>query len=167
MGVIAETVRRWAGAVRSTHPQTSFAAVGAAAVNLMAEHDRECHLGPGTPLARLASGSAKVLLLGVSYGVCTAFHLGEYEQPNPPQRDYECVVLDHGVREWFRYRDVLLSDHDFEGLGHALELSERDGAVRRGRLGSAELRLIPLRTCVDFARTWLRDNRPGDSAFAG
>jgi aminoglycoside 3-N-acetyltransferase len=44
VGVIAEAVRSWPGAVRSRHPQTSFAAVGAEAEGLMKGHHVDCHL---------------------------------------------------------------------------------------------------------------------------
>jgi aminoglycoside 3-N-acetyltransferase len=167
MGAVAETVRTWPGSVRSTHPQTSFAAVGSAAASLMDGHPRECHLGPGTPLARLAARRAKVLLLGVSYSVCTAFHLGEYQQPAPPRRDYECVILDGGHRRWFRYRDVLLDDRDFGQLGRALEASAAGAEVRWAQVGAAVVRVIPIEVCVGFARDWIAVNRvQGDRTAA-
>jgi aminoglycoside 3-N-acetyltransferase len=159
MGAVAEAVRTWPGSVRSTHPQTSFAAVGAVAASLMDGHPRECHLGPGTPLARLAARGAKVLLLGVSYGVCTAFHLGEYQQLAPPRRDYECVILDGGHRRWFRYHDVLLDDGDFGQLGRAMEASAAGAEVRRAQVGAAAVRVIPIEVCVGFAEDWIAANR--------
>ena len=158
MGAIAETVRTWPGSVRSAHPQTSFAAVGREAAFLMDEHPLHCHLGPGTPLARLVDLKAKVLLLGVPYKVCTAFHLGEYQQLVPPMRDYECVIHDQGVRRWLHYRDVLLDDGDFERLGKAMEASAGID-VRRTKVGTAVLRVVPIGMCVDFARTWIATHR--------
>src|SRR5690348_4013758 len=78
MGAIAERVRTWPGAVRSDHPQTSFAAIGPLAGKLMAGHTLVSQLGEHSPLARLAEVQAKVLLVGVGYDKCTAFHLAEY-----------------------------------------------------------------------------------------
>ena len=158
MGAISEAVRTWPGAVRSQHPQTSFAAVGADAPALMADHPLDCHLGPASPLGRLAEKGAKVLLLGVSFAVCSGFHLAEYQLPNPPLRDYECVVSRQGRRTWYRYRDVLLDDGRFEELGTALENSSTGALVRRGLVGEAFTRLVPLQKCVEFARAWLLEN---------
>nr|BFE70126.1 hypothetical protein GCM10020092_034270 [Actinoplanes digitatis] len=53
MGALAEYVRELPGAVRSAHPQTSFAAVGPRAAEWMSVHDLDCHLGERSPLGAL------------------------------------------------------------------------------------------------------------------
>lgn len=159
MGVVAEAVRTWPGSIRSSHPQTSFAAVGRHARFLMSGHPQDCHLGPRSPLGRLAESDGKVLLLGVPFGVCTAFHLAEYQQPDPPLRDYECVVAEAGGRRWYRYRDVLLDDSDFQRLGEAMDASPVRSQIRRIRIGTGVSRLIPLPVCVSFAREWIATHR--------
>ncbi|MGX9885136.1 aminoglycoside N(3)-acetyltransferase [Streptomyces sp. NPDC002276] len=164
MGRLAETVRRRRDAVRSAHPQTSFAAVGARAAELMADHDEECHLGEASPLARLFSAGAQVLLVGVGYEVCSAFHLAEYRTTtDPPSREYRCVVLRDGRRVWTSYKDVDLDDSDFGALGAAYEAHDAAlaaPALRHGQLGDADARLLPLRAAVEFAVGWLSGNRP-------
>jgi aminoglycoside 3-N-acetyltransferase len=92
LGVIAEQVRTWPGAVRSDHPHTSFAAVGAAAAELMAEHELTSQLGERSPLAALERAGAKVLLLGTGFASCTAFHLAEYRVPDPPMFEFGAAV---------------------------------------------------------------------------
>lgn len=83
MGALAETVRTAVGARRSGHPQTSFAALGPRAAELLAGHRPDCHLGEDSPLARLYEADAGILLLGTGFDTCTAFHLGEYRRPGP------------------------------------------------------------------------------------
>ncbi|MFC8285017.1 aminoglycoside N(3)-acetyltransferase [Streptomyces cyaneofuscatus] len=159
VGALAETVRTAAGAERSGHPQTSFAAIGPAAGKLLAGHRPDCHLGEDSPLARLYEADARVLLLGTGYDTCTAFHLGEYRRPGPPLRTYRCVVTLRGVRQWWAYEDVALDDGDFASLGAAFEEAAGPGDVRTGLLGSAPCRLLRLRAAVDFATGWLTEHR--------
>lgn len=158
MGAIAEAVRTAPGAVRSGHPQGSFAAVGPAAEYLMDGHRLDCHYGEDSPLAKLYKMDARVLLLGVGYRACTAFHLAEYRYtPSPPVRGYECVVTAaDGQRYWTSYDDVVLDDHEFEVIGQSFE---KEAGVNRGDVGDAECRLMSLRAAVDFAVQWLTENR--------
>lgn len=156
-GTLAEHVRLLENAVRSEHPQTSFAAVGPDAERLMAGHDLRCHLGEQSPLAKLAKLDAVVLLLGVGFDKCSAFHLAEYRyRPDPPATRYGCVVQVDGRPTWTYYQDVVLDDRDFAECGAALE---RTGKVRRGWVGKADSRLFSLPKAVAFAERWLSEKR--------
>jgi len=100
----------------------------------------------------------KILLLGVGYEVCTAFHLGEYRyRADPPLRTYRCVVAIDGVPRWIEYEDVVLDDRDFASIGAEVEAF---GAPVRGTVGSANSRLLSLVQAVDLATGWFRANRP-------
>jgi aminoglycoside 3-N-acetyltransferase len=158
VGVLPEIVRTTAGAVRSAHPQTSFAALGPHAGTVVRGHRPDCHLGEDSPLARLYELGARILLLGTGYDRCTAFHLGEYRMARPPRRTYRCVIRRDGEPCWWSYEDVALDDGDFGALGADLE-RDRPGAVRRGVVGAADCRLLDLVEAVDYARGWLERNR--------
>ncbi|MEU0408071.1 AAC(3) family N-acetyltransferase [Streptomyces griseorubiginosus] len=160
VGVLPEEVRTRPGALRSGHPQSSFAALGPAAARITAGHALNCHLGEESPLARLEELAARVLLLGVGYSVCTAFHLAEYRVPGQGGRDYGCAVDDGSGRRWHRYRDVDFDTSDFPALGEAYELlAERP--VARGRIGAADSRLFDLAPAVAYAAKWLTGHRAG------
>ncbi|MFH0515875.1 aminoglycoside N(3)-acetyltransferase [Streptomyces sp. M41] len=163
MGMLAEAVRLSPGAVRSAHPQTSFAALGARAAELTADHDESCHLGPASPLARLEQADARALLLGVGFEVCTSFHLAEYRLPDAPRREYRCVVLRDGERHWTSFEDVALDDGDFGTLGADFERLTAEGpdpVVRAGPVGGADARLFPMAAAVAFATRRLAGKRP-------
>ncbi|MFJ5261994.1 aminoglycoside N(3)-acetyltransferase [Streptomyces sp. NPDC088387] len=162
MGRIAEEVRVTEGAVRSGHPQASFAALGSGAARTTRGHARDCLLGERSPLARMYESGAAILLLGVGYEVCSAFHLAEYRVPGRTLRRYDCRVLTDTGPRWTWFVDVDLDDSDFGRLGGWLETLTPDGGapVVRGRVGDAECRLLPLRWAVDSAVDWLTVQRP-------
>ncbi|MGW9071338.1 aminoglycoside N(3)-acetyltransferase [Streptomyces yangpuensis] len=164
MGSLAEAVRTAPGAARSSHPQTSFAALGADAERLCADHRLESHLGEETPLGKLCWEGGQVLMINVGFSVCTAFHLAEYRIPKPPLRMYECVVkvnLPEGHQgsrqegEWTAYEDVALDDRDFAEIGRAFP----DSRVRRGRVAAASCMLFSVPEAVDHALDWMTENR--------
>ena len=165
MGRVAEHVRCRPGALRSDHPQVSFAGLGPSAAAMVHDHDWTCHLGERSPLARLEQAGAEVLLLGVGFSRCSCFHLAEYRQPEPRMRSYSCVVVGHTTSprsghvsdRWFHYEDVDLNDEDFTKLGRAFEQST--DAVVHGRIGLAEARLFPVSAAVEFATGWMRQHR--------
>jgi aminoglycoside 3-N-acetyltransferase len=163
MGAFAEHVRTRPAARRSGHPQTSLAAIGPGAYACTSVHDLDCHLGERSPMGWLYSANAAILLLGVGYSACTAFHLAEYQLPGvPPLRSYHCFTTQGGTRVAHQFTDIYLDDTDFELIGTDLDsIAGRDSAsgLRRGHVGSAECRLVPFRMAVDFARSWLGIHR--------
>lgn len=157
MGRIAERLRTTPGAVRSAHPQSSFAALGPMAHKLMDGHAVDCHLGESSPLARMYEIGAWILLLGVGYPACSAFHLAEYRYAaRPPTRSYRCVIAVDGQPVWHEYTDVVLDDRHLGDLGADFD---RTGLAIRGRLGQTDCRLVPIAPAVDFAVKWLRRHR--------
>jgi aminoglycoside 3-N-acetyltransferase len=162
MGAFAEYLRTRPSAARSSHPQVSFAALGPGAQACTSVHDLDCHLGDRSPLGWLYAADAAILLLGVGYSACTAFHLAEYHLPGAPQRRYRCFTAQGGTRLEHEFTDIDLDDSDFGLLGSDLESAAERGALaglRRGQVGSAVCRLVPMRTAVDFAYSWLAVHR--------
>ncbi len=158
MGAFAEYVRTRPAASRSGHPQASFAAIGPRARACTLVHDLDCHLGDRSPLGWLYAVGAAILLLGVGYSVCTAFHLAEYHMLGiQPRRLYSCFGAGAEKRVEYEFTDIELDDSDFEMLGAELESAaelDTTSGIRRGQVGSASCRLVQLRMAVDFACSW-------------
>ncbi|MET7686143.1 AAC(3) family N-acetyltransferase [Streptomyces sp. NPDC005423] len=157
VGVIPETVRTWPGALRSAHPLTSFAAIGARAGTVTRGHAPDCRLGERSPLARLEALHARVLLLGAGYDTCTAFHLAEYRIPSPLVESGR-----PGPDGWESVTEVSITSDRFDELGHDFE---RDRPVVRATVGAADARLFPVADAVAYAERWLATHRPRDDDF--
>ncbi|MFR9798534.1 aminoglycoside N(3)-acetyltransferase [Streptomyces sp. MS06] len=158
VGVVPETVRTWPGALRSAHPQTSFAAVGPLAPRITEGHAQDCRLGERSPLARLEALGARVLLLGVGYDSCTSFHLAEYRIPAP----LVAVGRPAPGGGWEAPVEVSVTSDRFDELGRDFE---RERPVVRGPVGAAEARLFPVADAVAYAERWLAAHRPRREAL--
>jgi aminoglycoside 3-N-acetyltransferase len=137
----------------------SFAARGADAESVVADHEYDFGLGESSPLARLYELGGSVLLLGAGHDSNTSLHLAEYrgEYENEIVTD-GAPVLEDGEREWITLEAPAIDDGDFEEVGEAFE-RERPDAVARGQVGCADSVVVSQREQVDFASEWFGRTR--------
>ncbi len=159
MGRLAELVRTWPGALRSNHPQVSFAAVGTRAAEITAGHRLTDGLGEESPLGAVHRLDGQVLLLGCGHDSNTSLHLAETRIPGAPRHEPGASVLDpDGGSRWVTWSEVDVDEGDFDRIGAAFE---ETGAVTVGTVGASTARLMRQRELVDFAVRWIPAHRGG------
>jgi aminoglycoside 3-N-acetyltransferase len=158
MGVLADSVRTWPGALRSDHPQVSFAAVGRYAAEITTGHRLDDALGEQSPLGAVYRLNGKVLMLGCGYDSNTSLHLAEYRQESPPRGvTGSALRAEDSTGVWTTWTDVVVDEDDFEPLGGDFEFTT--GRVTIGRVGDGVARLMSQRELVDFATGWMAEHR--------
>lgn len=158
MGAVVEMFRKWPGAVRSSHPARSFAAVGKYANYLTKDHDLENIFGEGSPIGKLYELNGKVLLIGVGYDKNTSLHLADV-RANYPSKHYgkeSSAILKDGKRQWVTHETLVVDGEDFTQIGEAFE---QNRTVRKANIGNATVTLMNQRDLVDFAVQWIEQNR--------
>jgi aminoglycoside 3-N-acetyltransferase len=159
--ILTEYLRTWPGALRSNHPDASFAAVGALASWITKNHPVQYGYGLGSPLAKLCEIKGKVLLLGAPLGSLTLLHYAEHvcNAPNKRVVHYKMPVLRDGKRVWVEVEefdtcgDILPNAEEyFQTIPQEYLASDRGTS---GKVGNAQSYLFDADDLVKFAVQWL------------
>ena len=154
MGVVADTFWRLPGVFRSNSPH-SFAALGAKAADITAEHPLDVPHGLNSPVGRVYELDGQVLLLGVGHDANTTIHLAENMAGVRYRRPKHSTIIRGGQPRRYDYSEI---DHCCRNFNLLDEWLEAQGRQRQGIIGHAQARLARSRDILDAALTHLREN---------
>ncbi len=163
--VVAEIVRKWPGAVRSTHPDGSYAAIGKMAASLMADHPLKYGYGANSPLAKLVASQGKILNIGAPLNTTNLLHYAEDQSDVPNKRivTYQMPVKTADGVEWVEIEEFDTSDGIIDGYEGdyftdlmAEYIEQYD--IRAGKIGEARSYLFEAVHLSDYAISWMEAN---------
>jgi aminoglycoside 3-N-acetyltransferase len=160
VGAIAECFRTYPEAHRSQHPTYSFAAWGADAEDIVADHSYYHGLGKNSPLAAVYDREGTILMLGTDHDTNTSFHLAEHRADREQGVSTQSApVLDaEGETERVEFEELEYDSDDFADAGRDFEETHPE-AVTRGQVGAGTAELVSQRTLVDYGAEWFEENR--------
>jgi aminoglycoside 3-N-acetyltransferase len=134
--------------------------MGPLAAAITADHPLDYAFGDNSPLGRVYDLGGSVLMLGAGHANNTSLHLAEFraEYPGKQVERGGAPVMENGRRIWKILEDFGDDSDDFDAIGAAFEATHPDKVII-GRIGLAEVRLMPQRDLVDFAVAWMTANR--------
>jgi len=162
-GRFPERLRTWPGALRSSHPEVSFAALGPHAVDLLPDADDPW--GPDGPLGRLVAHNGQVLLLGAPLNTLTLCHHAEATADVPDKRyhSYRMPIQTPTGPQWRPYHtlDTFYGalPYDAHGIEHPTAVlaahALKAGAGSSADIGPAPTHLFNAQATLTAAVTWL------------
>ncbi len=159
VGIIAETLRKRKGAVRSLNPTHSIAALGSRAEELCADHEKCATVcGEGSPYTKLRDWGGKIALLGVDMNRNTTLHSLEdledcsylevryamrptYMEGDPDEK-IKLVKFPPGHRDFLHFTPEL----------------RRIGALREAPVGNAILKVIDAKAMFEYGRKLISED---------
>lgn len=165
LSIVNEFFKNQADIIRTNQIIAAFAVWGKEKEKIAAnieytEKGLSFEAGEKSTLARLYDNNGWSLMLGTDYSTCTIMHLAENRAEWPSKIIFtEEYLLPDGKR--VQFHDVAYQDEDFNMIGDAFESIYKNdiSALKTGRIGKADCKLINQRIFVDFAVNWMKKNR--------
>lgn len=166
LGLTPEYFRNLPDVVRSTHPYLSIAIWGKNATEIAQQQPLNMPYGLNSPLDYLYQNNGKTIFLGTNYETCTMLHYAESTINRKIEIDLAATGIDeNGKTIWTKYKNVDLDSYDdFSELGKAFE-AKYPNEFQSLKLSKGIIKVINLRSLIDFARKWFdqKDQKFGNT----
>ena len=147
MGAFSQFIGIFPDSIRSNHPMYSFTAIGENASEIIGQDSFDFPFGDKSPLGRMYSIGAKVLMIGTDFETNTSLHLAE----NRLNREviYEkSKILTKDEEKWISFKNIELDIYD-----DYLEIQENfmeQYSVNHISINESNVYLFDMKECVDF-----------------
>ena len=148
MGAFSQFIGILPDSIRSNHPMYSFTAIGEKAVEIIGEDTFDFPFGEESPLARMYSIGAKVLMIGTGFETNTSLHLAE-NRLNREVIQEKSKILTKTGEKWISFKNIELDIYD-DYLEIQKNFTEHY-TVNHISINESNVYLFDMKECVDFA----------------
>ena len=151
MGAFSQFIGILPDSIRSNHPMYSFTAIGEKASEIIGQDSFDFPFGDKSPLGRMYSISAKVLMIGTDFETNTSLHLAENRLNREVIQERSKILTEHGEK-WISFKNIELDIYD-----DYLEIQKNfmeQYTVNHISINESNVYLFDMKECVDFAHRY-------------
>ena len=148
MGAFSQFIGILLDSIRSNHPMYSFTAIGKKASEIIGQDSFDFPFGDKSPLGRMYSIGAKVLMIGTDFETNTSLHLAENRLNREVIHEKSKILTENGEK-WISFKNIELDIYD-----DYLEIQKNfmeQYTVNHISINDSNVYLFDMKECVDFA----------------
>ena len=151
MGAFSQFVGILPDSIRSNHPMYSFTAIGKKAGEIIGQDSFDFPFGDKSPLGRMYSIGAKVLMIGTDFETNTSLHLAENRLNREVIQERSKILTEHGEK-WISFKNIELDIYN-----DYLEIQKNfmnQNTINHISINECDVYLFDMKECVDFAHRY-------------
>lgn len=149
MGAFSQFIGIFPNSIRSNHPMYSFTSIGEKAIEIIGQDSFDFPFGEKSPLGRMYSIGAKVLMIGTDFETNTSIHLAENRLNREVIQERSKIWTKDGEK-WISFKNIELDLYD-----DYLEIQNRfmeNHLVAHTTTNEGTVYIFDMKECVDFAQ---------------
>ena len=153
MGAFSQLIGILPDSIRSNHPMYSFTAIGEKVSEIIRQDSFDFPFGDKSPLGRMYSIGAKVLMIGTDFETNTSLHLAENRLDREVIQEKSKILTKDGEK-WILFKNIELDIYD-----DYLEIQKNfmeQYTVNDISINESNVYLFDMKECVDFAEYYYR-----------